>query len=98
MSFELKAVAAAAGQLIREVTLPIHAVSLGGIETLITQPALTAHAGVAAKELDALGISDGLIRLSVGIEDTEDLIDDFRRALARIEQSQQTTVCSHGGA
>jgi cystathionine beta-lyase/cystathionine gamma-synthase len=65
----------------RKVTLPIIAPSLGGIETLMTRPSTTSHAGMSAEDRRRLGITDGLIRLSVGIEATEDLIDDFAQAL-----------------
>ncbi|MCC6660606.1 MAG: cystathionine gamma-synthase [Phycisphaerales bacterium] len=55
--------------------------SLGGVESLIEHPAIMTHASVPADARAALGISDGLVRLSVGIEDAEDLIEDLRRAL-----------------
>ena len=56
--------------------------SLGGVETLISHPAIMTHASVPPERRTALGISDGLIRVSVGIEDPEDLLDDLRQALA----------------
>jgi len=56
--------------------------SLGGVESLIEHPAIMTHASVPADVRAALGISDGLVRLSVGIEDTDDLLDDLRAALA----------------
>jgi cystathionine gamma-lyase/cystathionine beta-lyase/cystathionine gamma-lyase/homocysteine desulfhydrase len=58
--------------------------SLGGIETLISHPATMTHAGYTQAERDALGITDGLVRISVGCEDVEDLIADLRGALERI--------------
>jgi cystathionine beta-lyase/cystathionine gamma-synthase len=61
--------------------LPIIAPSLGGVETLVTRPATTSHAGLSPEDRQRLGISDGLIRLSVGIEATEDIIEDFEQAL-----------------
>lgn len=81
LSFELKGGAAAAQRLIQATTLPLKAPSLGGVETLITQPALTSHAGLSIEERHQLGILDGLIRVSVGLESTEELIADFERAL-----------------
>jgi methionine-gamma-lyase len=57
------------------------AVSLGGTETLISHPASTTHSGVLKPTRDRLGISDGLIRISVGIEDAGDLIADLGAAL-----------------
>ena len=55
--------------------------SLGGVESLIEHPALMTHASVPAEVRDKIGITDGLIRLSVGIESVEDLIDDIDQAL-----------------
>jgi cystathionine gamma-lyase len=56
--------------------------SLGGVESLIEHPAIMTHASVPPDARAALGISDGLVRLSVGIEDAEDLIADLEKALA----------------
>jgi cystathionine beta-lyase/cystathionine gamma-synthase len=81
LSFEVKGGVEAAEHFMQKTTLPIIAPSLGGIETLITRPATTSHSGMAPEERRRLGISDSLIRLSVGIESTEDLIDDFAQAL-----------------
>ena len=58
--------------------------SLGGVESLIDHPAIMTHASVPAERRKALGISDNLIRLSVGVEDTEDLQDDLEQALAGV--------------
>ena len=55
--------------------------SLGGVESLIEHPAIMTHASVPAEVRAALGIDDGLVRLSVGIEDADDLIADLRSAL-----------------
>ena len=55
--------------------------SLGGVESLIEHPAIMTHASVPKANREKLGISDGLIRLSVGIEDGQDLIDDLAEAL-----------------
>ena len=52
------------------------------MQTLLTRPATTSHAGLPREERLRLGIGDGLLRLSVGIETTEDLLEDFRQALA----------------
>ncbi len=54
--------------------------SLGGVESLITRPATTTHVGMTATQREAAGISDGTVRLSVGIEDQTDLLADFARA------------------
>ncbi len=82
MSFELGGGVDAAERFMQRTTLPIIAPSLGGIETLMTRPATTSHSGLTPAERQRLGVSEGLIRLSVGIEATEDLIEDFERALA----------------
>lgn len=81
LSFEVKGGVEAAERFIQNTTLPIVAPSLGGVESLITRPVTTSHSGLSKEDLDKLGISDSLIRVSVGIEATEDLIEDFKRAL-----------------
>jgi cystathionine beta-lyase/cystathionine gamma-synthase len=81
LSFEIKGGVDAAERFLQKTTLPIVAPSLGGIETLITRPATTSHSGMTPEERRRLGISDSLIRLSVGIESTQDLMDDFAQAL-----------------
>ena len=81
LSFELKNGVEAAERFIQNTTLPIIAPSLGGIETLITRPATTSHSGLSPKDRQKLGISEGLIRVSIGIEATEDIIEDFEQAL-----------------
>jgi len=58
--------------------------SLGGVESLINHPALMTHGAIPAEQRAALGISDSLVRLSVGVEDVNDLLDDLRTALAAI--------------
>ena len=55
--------------------------SLGGVESLVEHPAIMTHASVAPEKLATLGIDDGLVRLSVGIEDCEDLLEDLEQAL-----------------
>ncbi len=81
LSFELTGGLDAADHLLQRVTIPIVAVSLGGVESLIIRPAATAYANVEPEERLRLGVRDCLIRLSVGIEDTNDLIGDLRQAL-----------------
>jgi cystathionine beta-lyase/cystathionine gamma-synthase len=88
LSFELRGSAAQANQLLDNVTLPAVAPSLGGVRSLITRPAVTSHAGLSPEERQRAGISDGLIRLSVGIEDTDDLIEDLDQALRSIAESR----------
>jgi cystathionine gamma-lyase/cystathionine beta-lyase/cystathionine gamma-lyase/homocysteine desulfhydrase len=73
-----------ADRLLRAVKLCSLGESLGGVETLISHPATMTHAGYTPAERQALGIGDGLVRISVGIEDGEDLLADLRRGLAAI--------------
>lgn len=81
LSFELHGGAESADRFMKRTTLPILAPSLGGVETLLTRPALTSHAGMSADERQKAGISDGLVRMSVGLEATEDIIEDLVQAL-----------------
>jgi len=81
LSFELKGDIQAADRFIQNTTLPISAPSLGGVESLITRPAITSHSGMSPEDRQTMGISDSLIRVSVGIEATEDIIEDFNQAL-----------------
>jgi len=62
--------------------------SLGGVESLANHPTLMTHASIPAEKRAELGITDDLVRLSVGIEDAEDLIADVEQALAAVEKSQ----------
>ncbi|HMA35876.1 MAG TPA: aminotransferase class I/II-fold pyridoxal phosphate-dependent enzyme [Chloroflexia bacterium] len=82
LSFEMRGGYAAAYQLIGRTAVCILAVSLGGMETLITHPASMIHTHQSVEERTAAGISPGLIRLSVGIEDSDDIIADLDQALA----------------
>jgi cystathionine beta-lyase/cystathionine gamma-synthase len=81
LSFELKGGVPAAEAFFERITLPISAPSLGGVESLITRPATTSHAGMTREQRQIAGISDGLIRFSVGLEAAEDLIEDFECGL-----------------
>jgi len=81
LSFELEGPASRAEEFARRVRIPTVAPCLGGVHTLLTRPAATSHAGLARADRERLGISEGLLRLSVGIEATEDLLEDFRQAL-----------------
>jgi cystathionine beta-lyase/cystathionine gamma-synthase len=83
LSFELAGGAPAAKKFIAATTLPLKAPSLGGPETLLTQPSLTSHAGMDPQARRALGISDGLIRMSTGLEATDDIIQDFAAAFGK---------------
>ncbi|MCA9672826.1 MAG: aminotransferase class I/II-fold pyridoxal phosphate-dependent enzyme [Myxococcales bacterium] len=81
LSFELAGGLAQAERLLGALTLPLRAPSLGGPETLVTRPARTSHAGLTPAERAAAGIADGLVRVSVGIEGTDDIVSDFVSAL-----------------
>lgn len=82
VSFELKGGIAELERFFSRINLAVVAPSLGGIETLITRPATTSHLGMPREEREKLGIKDTLIRVSIGIEDTDELIADFAQALA----------------
>ena len=84
LSFEVRGGVDAAEALLSRLRIPRSAPSLGGVETLITRPATTSHAGVPAKERIRMGISDSLVRVSVGIEDPGDLMGDFEQSLEGI--------------
>lgn len=71
----------AATRFLGNLRLAIHAPSLGGVDTLVSEPRYTSHAGMTPGERAALGIPDGFLRFSVGIEDVADLIADFEQAL-----------------
>lgn len=81
-SFELVGGEPAARRMVAALRLPRHAPSFGGVESLVTLPAGSSHKGMPAEERRARGIADGLVRVSVGIEDERDLHDDFLQALA----------------
>jgi len=82
LSFEPAGGVAAARRIIGRLRIPTHGPSLGGVETLVTRPATTSHAGLGREERERLGIGDALIRVSVGVEAIDDLMQDFLGALA----------------
>ena len=84
ISFEIEGGAAAGARLMNSVRLCALAESLGAVETMITHPATMTHAEVPVEERHARGLSDGLVRLSVGIEDVEDLLEDLDQALQKV--------------
>lgn len=81
LSICVKGDVAEADRFISRLKLPISAPSLGGVESLITRPALTSHSGVPKRQREAMGIDDRLVRVSVGIESMDDLCADFDQAL-----------------
>jgi methionine-gamma-lyase len=82
LSFELKGGMEAGKKFINQVQLCTRAVSLGTLDTLISHPASMSHFGLTPAEREAYGITDGLIRMSVGIENLADLLTDLEQALA----------------
>ncbi len=74
----------AAFTFLRNLRIARNAVSLGGVETLTCHPKTTTHSGMSPRELEEAGIGDGLVRISVGIEDWRDLLADFEQALDTI--------------
>lgn len=81
MSFVFKEGAREMERTLRQFKVFSLAESLGGVESLVEHPASMTHASVPRTEREKLGISDSLVRLSVGIEDIEDLLSDLERAL-----------------
>jgi cystathionine gamma-lyase len=81
ISFEMRATVAEAEAVCARTRIFACAESLGGVESLIEHPASMTHASIPVEIRRASGLADGLIRLSVGIEDAEDLLADLRQAL-----------------
>ena len=84
ISFELKGGIPAGTTVMNNVKLCSLAESLGAVETMITHPATMTHVDVPAEERYARGLTDGLVRISVGIEDPDDIIDDLKQALEKV--------------
>ena len=80
ISFDVGSLANAA-KFLAKVKLCALAESLGGVETLISHPATMTHAAIPSGERKRIGVTDGLVRISVGLEDVEDIIDDLKNAL-----------------
>lgn len=102
LSFELNAGPAEAIAVMSALKLWIRAESLGGVESLVTHPATATHADVPVETRQQLGITDGLIRLSVGLEAAGDLIADLQQALVAVfgagtERSADHEVCQPAG-
>jgi cystathionine beta-lyase/cystathionine gamma-synthase len=82
MAVELAGGGDAAHRFLSRLGLVAHAASLGGVDTLVSEPRYTSHAHITPEERAAIGIPDGFVRISVGIENAEDIIADFTQALA----------------
>ncbi|MGQ0639179.1 MAG: trans-sulfuration enzyme family protein [Gemmatimonadaceae bacterium] len=81
MAIELKDAGKGADRFVRRLKLVKHAPSLGGVDTLVCEPRFTSHAHLKASERSAIGITDGFLRFSIGIEDPADIISDIEQAL-----------------
>ncbi len=81
VALELAGGGTAADRFVRRLTLVKYATSLGGVDTLLSEPRYSSHAHMTSEERAAIGIPDGFLRFSIGVEDVEDLIADFERAL-----------------
>jgi cystathionine beta-lyase/cystathionine gamma-synthase len=84
LSLDLSGGKPAAFDFLRHLRIGHNAVSLGGVETLLCHPKTTTHSLLSPQELEAAGITDGMVRISVGIEDWRDLLADFKQALDKI--------------
>ncbi|WP_096200963.1 cystathionine beta-lyase [Bacillus sp. FJAT-45350] len=73
-------------RFVEQVELPVFAVSLGAVESILSYPPTMSHAAMPKEEREKRGISEGLLRLSVGLEKTEDIIKDFKQAFEKISQ------------
>lgn len=96
LAFEVTGGTSAALELMKSVKLCALAENLGAAETLITHPASMTHADIPPATREALGIPDGLIRLSVGLEDPADIIADLEQALAKAEScsTERSAACT----
>ena len=82
MSVVLEGGGAAAARFVRALRMAKLAPSLGGVETLVSEPRYTSHAGLTPEQRTAAGLPDGFVRISLGIEDADDIIADFDQALS----------------
>jgi cystathionine beta-lyase len=81
LSFEPNPDLVDADRFLQKLRIAQKAMSLGGVETTLCSPALTSHVKMTTQQRAALGITDPMLRVSVGIEEVQDLIDDFKQAL-----------------
>jgi cysteine-S-conjugate beta-lyase len=77
---------------VKHVRIPVFAVSLGAVESILSYPAKMSHAAMPKEERERRGITDGLLRLSVGLEAADDLIADFEQALSYVKETSSSTV------
>jgi cystathionine beta-lyase/cystathionine gamma-synthase len=81
MALELSGGARAAERFVRKLKLFRHAPSLGGVDSLVSEPRFSSHAHIDAEQRAKVGVPDGFLRMSIGIEGAEDLIADIEQAL-----------------
>ncbi|WP_282171321.1 cystathionine beta-lyase [Cytobacillus firmus] len=77
---------------VENAKIPVFAVSLGAVESILSYPAKMSHAAMPASEREQRGITDSLLRLSVGLENADDIIRDFNAALSAVEQTKQSIL------
>lgn len=94
LSFRTTGGQAAAKRLLDALEIATPALSLGGIETLVTVPALSSHVGMTREQRQAVGIADDLIRVSCGIEHARDLIEDFTNAITAASGAPSSRIAS----
>ena len=81
LAIELAGGGRAADRFLRRLKLITHAASLGGVDSLVCEPRYTSHAAMSSEERAKIGIPDGFLRLSIGIEDADDIVADLEQAL-----------------
>jgi cystathionine gamma-synthase len=96
VSFVLRADLDGTARALDACELATIAPSLGGVETLIEQPAIMSYYGLSSEERAGLGIGDGLVRLSVGVEDVEDIREDLERVLAVVDEDARASTAASG--
>lgn len=82
MAFDLEGGRPAVQRMIKRFSLVAFAASLGGVETTISYPEITSHRSMSQEERSELGVGPGTVRVSVGLEDPEDIVADFAQAVA----------------
>ncbi|MNI77146.1 Methionine gamma-lyase [compost metagenome] len=92
VSFEVKGGLVEGKKLINSLRLAMISFSLGDPETLVQHPASMTHASIPQEERLKFGITDGLIRISVGLEDADDIIRDFDQALSALFSDSETQI------
>jgi cystathionine gamma-synthase len=96
VTFEVRGDLKTTGEFIDRLRIPYIAPSLGGVESLIEQPALMSYYEKTTEERLALGMKDNLVRFAIGVEDTDDILDDLEQALAPLVQRRHVTQAEHG--